>query len=331
MVSLRMDRKNSMFIQLPGKGKNADSNFGYRDVPNSKTPKPNPRTLLDVMIGLNALKYLPNSTSSEYLNDSFRGDSRLSVDCESIYSDHGNTAQTFMNQWKNKVACRKASLFNKIDKKFGVTQATSTSNLTSVAEDPSRLQRHRKSRMMIRHHMQQRLPVIDDEDERKETFQAWIAEERERANSEQFPLINPNDKQARRRRSFCFWLDRRHKEHLKRTRENKDNIAGVMHLSDLDSDEEEEPQSIGDLMKTLLKMKMSFKTPLDARLKKFNADVEEMVRRDAEARTAPIGKALKRRWKMIMHGVDAALADSSDEEDNYYHTLWPFYIHFSFV
>ncbi|XP_052799030.1 uncharacterized protein LOC128230628 [Mya arenaria] len=308
LSAVKLDRKESMFLQLSGRGRHI-SELVYPEIPSSKTPRPNPRTLLDVMIGLNAMHYLPTSNTSEQFNDSFRGDSRLSIDHDSMYSSNENTAKRFMNQWKSQVAFRKGSIVRRIDKAFN--RNVSTTNLTSVAEDPSRL---RTSRMMLRQSMQMRLPAIDD-DERKETFLAWMQEEKEKAVHDPYPFLNDrnNVRQAQRRRSFVEWLDKRTKFNPKTAKENEDRMAPIYSLSD-DEDEDDEPQNLGDLMRTLLKVKMAFRDPLNDRIRRFYSEVDEMVRRDETAARRPIGEELQRRWKRILQGVDAGHADSGDED-----------------
>lgn len=80
-----------------------------------------------------------------------------------------------------------------------------------------------------------------------------------------------------------------------------------------------------DLMKQLLVRKYHRrkpKKPLDERIEEFLKEIEGVKLQDVEFSKAPEEWEKHRRWKVITHGVKAALADSSDEEDaNPDHTL----------
>ena len=319
---LKMTRKKSMFLHLPGMGSKGDLRSSDETPTPFAVPRPNPKTLLDVMIGLNAFSQLPPSESY----DPFRGDSRVSIDQESYYGSHEHIAKNFMLQWKNRVACRKPSLINRLDSShvsydFANHRCEST-NLSSVPEGPASASRfkRRKSKWSMRTGMKQpTLPSIDDEDERKHQFMAWVQDERQKMRSEKssiFANICPNDKQSVRRKSFTLWLQKR-QEQKADLDDNSDDDMGA--LRDISEDEEDnEPESMGDLMKTILKIKTRFKDSLDSRVKRFNNEMEKIKKRDEEHRKKPISNSQKRRFKMLLEGIDAALADSSDDEDNYY-------------
>lgn len=326
---LKMSRKKSMFLQLSGRGSQNDLT-GLKDATGQSTlPKPNPKTLLDVMIGLNAFSHLPSPQNSTEPSDYFRGESRMSIDQESFYDSHENIAKKFMFQWKNRVASRKFSLINKLDTSIPNLDLSfprsESGNLCSVPEDPpsSSHVKRRKSKWSVRPSIKQpTLPSIDDEEERKHQFLAWVQDEREKVRREKnslFGNISPSDKQNIRRKSFICWLQKRQEEKARNEIDSDDDM-GL--LKDISEDEEDAgPQNIGDLMKTILKVKTRFKDSLDVRVKKFNTEMEQIRKRDEEARNKPLSRSLKRRWKLWMHGIDAALGDSSEEEDNYYHTV----------
>lgn len=311
-----------MFLQLSGNTSQNDDQKKF------VVPKPNPKTLLDVMVGLNAFSHLPSPQQSTEPGDSFRGDSRMSFDQDSIYGSHENIARKFMLQWKNRVATRKISIMNKLDSNMPppeiLYQRSESINLSSVPEDPpaSSHMKRRKSRWSVRQGLKQQptLPSIDDEDERKHQFLAWVQDEKQKMRNEKsslFANISPFDKQAQRRKSFTCWLQKR-QEQMKAD-DSDDDLEALKDVSDEEVDDA--PATIGDLMRTILKIKTRFKEPLDSRVKKFNNELEQIKKRDDEARNRPLSRSQKRRWKMLMRGIDAALADSSDEDDNYYHTV----------
>ncbi|KAH3890290.1 uncharacterized protein LOC127851287 [Dreissena polymorpha] len=324
---MRMERRDSMFFQLSGRGRHDSADItgypGYLEIPTRKTPKPNPRTLLDVMMGLNAFNHLPPPSSCEQQNESgsVRNDSRLSVDYDSVYGSHENIANRFMQQWRTKVASRKLSIINKLDASMQPNPAArgSSTNLTSVAENPSRLLKNRRSTRVFgrKSVVQPMLPVIDDEEERKEQFQAWMSEEQEKSKADKqlFMFKSGDNKQTQRRRSFMIWLQNREKENKERA--SKNELASYEESED-ENQSDDEPESIGDLMRALLKIKTRVREPLETRVRKFNAEIEDIIKRDEAARNMPMGKALKRKWLMIMQGIDAALAESSDDDDHYY-------------
>ena len=334
---LKVDRKQSLFLQLPGKGKQTHAYYDI-DVPKRpELPRPNPKTLLDVMVGLNAFSHLPRARSnSNEMTDSYRGDSRMSIiDEDSMYGSHENIARSFMKQWKNKVASRKISIINKLDTQIvqPTLQRCDSIALSSVPEEDistrgnSRL--HRKSKWTMRHQMKQpSLPAIDDEEERKQQFIEWMSEQKAKLRLEKDSVFAnyPKDKQAQRRRSFTCWLQERQEinKQLESSDEEEDEdiTDGIREfLREDDDDNNGKPTNIGDLMKTLLKIKTRFKDPLDARVKRFNKEIDAKKAKDDALRNKEPTASQKRRWKMLMYGIDAALADSSDEEDNYYNTI----------
>ncbi|XP_045174530.1 uncharacterized protein LOC123535841 [Mercenaria mercenaria] len=335
---LKLDRKQSVFLQLPGKGKQTHAYYDI-DVPKRpELPRPNPKTLLDVMVGLNAFSHLPRARSnSNEMSDSYRGDSRMSIiDEDSIYGSHENIARSFMTQWKNKVASRKFSIINKLDSQMAPppVQRCDSIALSSVPEEDMSIRghsrNHRKSKWTVRHQMKQpSLPAIDDEEERKEHFLEWMGEQKAKLRIEKESVFAnyPKDKQAQRRKSFTCWLQDR-QEHIKRDEfsdEEDDDIAdGVREFLEEDDDDVDngKPANIGDLMRTLLKIKTRFKDPLDSRVRRFNKEIDALKARDEALRNKEPTASQKRRWKMLMYGIDAALADSSDDEDyNYYNTI----------
>lgn len=335
---LNMDRKKSVFLQLSGKGKENQSHAYYDiDVPKRpELPKPNPKTLLDVMVGLNAFSLLPKpGSNSNELSDSYRGDSRMSIiDEDSMFGSHENIAKSFMTQWKNKVASRKFSIISKLENQTSQVplQRCDSIALSSVPEEDSSLRNysrvHRKSKWTVRHQMKQpSLPAIYDDEERKEQFLAWMEEQKAKMRIEKESVFAnmPKDKQAQRRKSFTCWLqDRKDNTKVSDVSDDDDDVIadGLRQILDDEDDVDVgKPANIGDLMKTLLKIKTRFKDPLDSRLQRFYREIDEIKERDEAARTKPTTKSQKRRWKMLMYGVDAALADSSDEEDNYLHTV----------
>jgi hypothetical protein len=335
---LKLNRKQSMFLQLPGKGKQTHAYYDI-DVPKRpELPKPNPKTLLDVMVGLNAFSHLPRARSnSNEMSDTYRGDSRMSIiDEDSMYGSHENIARSFMTQWKNKVASRKISIINKLDTQMAVPtlQRCDSIALSSVPEEDISLRgnsrAHRKSKWTLRHQMKQpSLPAIDDEEERKEQFMEWMSEQKAKFRIEKESIFAnyPKDKQAQRRRSFTCWLQERqenNQQYESSDEEEDEDIAdGLQEFlrEGNDGDDIGKPTNIGDLMKTLLKIKTRFKDPLDARVKRFNKEIDAKKAKDDALRNKEPSASQKRRWKMLMYGIDAALADSSDDDDNYYNTI----------
>ncbi|KAL4224870.1 hypothetical protein ACF0H5_015566 [Mactra antiquata] len=346
---MKIDRKKSVFLQLPGKGR-ASVVENYYDLPEDKQkrpelPKPSPKTLLEVMIGLNAFSQIPSRMrSNSELSESFRGDSRMSFpDQDSMYDSQENVARRFMTQWKNKVASRKFSLLNKLESTNAFFENPNprceSINLSSVPEDTSFLNQsrgsHRKSKWTVRHSMKHpSLPAIDDEEERKELFMEWITDQQAKWRSDKesfFKNVPANDKQAQRRKSFICWLQERQTDKKKEDDSDEEpevfTAGGLRNIiendaeNDDDNDEDVKPANIGELMRTLLNIKSRFKDPLDARVRRFNTEIDNIKRKEEEERNKAMSKSQKRRWKMLMKGIDAALADSSDEEDNYYNTI----------
>lgn len=323
---LKLTRKKSMFLQLSGTGTKTDVRCSSESPTKLVLPKPNPKTLLDVMIGLNAFSHLPSPQHPIDPVDSFRGESRMSVDQDSLYGSHEYIAKKFMTQWKNRVASRKLSIINKLDAGSGPIDLSShrceSTNLSSVPEGPptSSHMKRRKSKWSVRQNKTQpTLPAIYDEDERKHQFLAWVQDEQEKMRSHKgslFANISPSDKQSQRRKSFTFWLQKRQQERPPNDNSSDEEEMGV--LRDISEDEEEDqPATVGDLMKTILKIKTRFKDSLSARVKRFNNELDQIRKRDEEARNKPMSPSQKRRYKMLIHGIDAALADSSDEDDIY--------------
>lgn len=339
---MNIDRKKSVFIQLPGKGKTTEN---YYDLPEDKTkrpelPKPNPKTLLEVMIGLNAFSQIPSRLRSNSELSDYRGDSRLSItDQDSLYDSQENVAKRFMTQWKNKVASRKYSLLNKLESSntfFENPHPRSESiNLSSVPEDTSIFNQsrnsRRKSKWTVRHSMKHpSLPAIDDEEERKEQFLEWITQHQERWRADKesyFKDVPVHDKLAQRRKSFTCWLQERQND--KKLDDDSDEepeiftAGGLRNIIEDDDEDvvESKPENIGELMRTLLNIKTRFKDPLDSRVKRFNAEIDAIIKKDEEDRNKEMSKSRQRRWKMLIKGIDAALADSSEEEENYYSTI----------
>ena len=80
-----------------------------------------------------------------------------------------------------------------------------------------------------------------------------------------------------------------------------------------------------DFMKQLLVHKYHRrkrqKKPLNERIDDFFKQIDQVKQEDEEFAKQPDEWETKRKWKMINHGVKAALAESSDEEDNNKHTV----------
>ena len=77
-----------------------------------------------------------------------------------------------------------------------------------------------------------------------------------------------------------------------------------------------------DFMKDLLhnnarrRYRKKKKDPIEDRLKAFYTKMDDVKRRADEDAAAPISQEAMRKWTMLTKGIDAALAESSDEEEN---------------
>ena len=330
------DRRKSMYLQIGGAGRGAkyndsdDSNDEeYRRV---DLPKPSPRAMLDVMIGLNAFSHVPPpqyGTRSPDIHTDNRNLLNRSTSINSLYDSTDNIAGKFIQQWRAHVASRRDSIIEKLAGNYqnpfnSTPRWIEPSFLTSVPdlEQKIALDESRKSNWTVTHKTTY-LPGIGhrDEDERRDLFQAWVKERKddlvsyERPDSEK---LNPKQKDESRRKSFMKFLKDR-KAAKQRREENEEET--IIPLFKDPYEINDDPQDIGDMMKTIMNIKQRFRDPLDSRMKKFYKELEEIKERDAKVQGPITDKGLKRRWKLLMKGIDAALADSSDEEDNYFHTV----------
>ena len=296
-------------------------------------PKPSPRTMLDVMIGLNAFSHVPPPRSPGMHSDN-RNLFNRSTSVKSLYDSTENIAGKFIQQWRARVASRRDSIIDKLAGDCAIP-ANSTprwiesSFLASVPEleQPVALDESRKSNWTLTHRpgliKPAYLPGIGqrDDGERRELFQAWVKDRKhelvphDRPDSEN---LNPTQKDEHRRKSFMKFLKERRSSKSKHEENEEETIVPIFKDPYEINDTQ---QDIGDMMNTILNIKKRFKDPLDFRVKKFYKELDQIKERDEKAQGPLTEKARKRRWKMLMKGIDAALADSSDEEDNYLHTV----------
>lgn len=328
---LNLSGKKSVFLQLSGKGKEMSNYYDIEPYKKKELPNPKAKTLMDVMIGLNAFSYLPRQRrNSSEMSEHCREDSRMSVDQDSTEDTHEHIATSFMMQWKSKVASRKFSIINKLENQPFQCQSNiqrcDSFTLSSVPEDMSMLNQSRdsrKSKWTLHHQMKQHtLPAIDDEEERKLQFLEWVNEQKAklRAEKESVFVKCVQNTQAHRRQSFTCWLQKRHDldKHDDESDEEDDGVTdGLRELIDGNDDDDDKPATLGDLMKTLLKIKTRFKDPLDSRVRRFNKEIDKIKKRDDAVRNKEMSSSQKRRWKMLLAGIDTTLVESSEDEEGY--------------
>ena len=338
------NRRKSLYLQIGGTGRKANYNDSddsdEDDYKRIDLPKPSPRAMLDVMIGLNAFSHVPPPrcvTKSPDINIDNRNLVNRSTSINSLYDSTENIAGKFVQQWRSRVASRRESIIEKLaDVNYNAPKNSTPrwiepSFLASVPElerhiplDESRKSNWNSSNSKPGFIKQAYFPGIGvrDEAERRELFQAWVKERKDELVSYERPdseKLNPKQKDESRRKSFMKFLKDRKVAKQKQLEENEEEIIVPLFKDPYEIDDG--PQEIGDMMKTIMNIKKRFKDPIDSRVKKFYKELDEIKERDAKAQGPITDKGLKRRWKMLMKGVDAALADSSDEEDNYFHTI----------
>ena len=337
-ASLDTDRKKSVYLQIAGTGREPKSHVQFddsedEDKKRKDLPKPSPRTMLDVMIGLNAFSHVPPPrcvTRSPEQREESRFSLVRSSSISSVYDSTENIAEKFIQQWRSRIASRKQSIYDKLSAdtpKPEAFQSRESLALSSVPElelsNPASLRR--KSKWTTRTSMKPpaQLPVIsqDDDQERREQFQAWVKERKDDIKPSERPesaTLNPQQKITQRRNSFVCWLKQRNQ--TKPDYDDDDDDDSYSSYAD-PYEIDDGPQNVGDMMKTILNIKTRFRDPVDLRLKKFYRDLDKVKERDAKAQRPLTEKEQKRRWKALMKGIDAALADSSDEEENYFNTI----------
>ena len=331
-----------MYLQIAGVGKEQKSHVKYDDSDDEEPkrkelPKPSPRTMLDVMMGLNAFSHVPPPRCSTRSPDEFREDSRLSLQrsssINSVYESTENIAEKFIQQWRKRIASRKQSIYDKLateSPKPDILQQRESVALSSVPEmDLSSSFARRKSKWTTPTRMSIRpsnLPVISQNEdmERRELFQAWVKDRKDEIKMTERPEsplnLTPQQRTAQRRKSFSFWMKKRNQQKVHA--EDSDDEAQREVLKYTDPYEVDDgPPDVGDMMRTIINIKKKFKDPLDSRLKKFYKELDILKERNENAHRQLTDKERKRKWKMLMKGIDAALADSSDEEDNYFNTV----------
>ena len=366
--SLDTERKKSVYLQINGNGKEQNSYLHDSDSEedNKKRkdlPTPSPRTMLDVMIGLNAFSHVPPPRcvtksphdmsrggrtsvfipSPQYLNKplKFTKDGRATrrrrssiMSNSSITSVNDNTeniAEKFIQQWRSRIASRRQSIYNKIaaeHTKPDISHGRESIALTSVPEfeQPTPSPLRRTSKWTFTHKpsiMQAEMPVISQEEdqERRELFQAWVRDRKDEIKPTERPgsaVLTHQQKTEERRKSFADWLKKR-VLNKPRNYDDDDEYGDTPYTNPYDTDDG--TQDIGEMLKTVLNIKKRFKDPVDFRLKKFYKDLDKIKERDEQARRPLSEREQKRKWMILMKGLDAALADSSDEDDNYFNTV----------
>lgn len=353
--SLDTDRKKSVYLQIRGSGKEqhypqSDDDSGEEGKKKKELPTPSPRTLLDVMIGLNAFSHVPPprcvTKSPEVIKDNrvlrerratidrraSRRDSRASIvsnsSTGSMYDSTENIAEKFIQQWRSRIASRRQSIYGKLaaqNAKQDTYRQRESLALSSVPEFTTPPSLKRKSKWSMSHKMSLnagQLPVIsqNEDQERRELFQAWVKERKDEIEPSERPdsaFLNPQQKTAIRRKSFASWLKKRDLTNPHYSDEEDEDILEYYDPYEIDDG----PNDVGDLMKTIFNIKKRFKDPIDSRLKKFYNELDKIKERDEKARRPLSERERKRKWKIALQGLNAALADSSDEEDSYYNTV----------
>ena len=372
--SLDTDRKKSVYIQISGSGKEKNSylqDYDSEEESNKKRkelPTPSPRTMLDVMIGLNAFSHVPPPRCATKTPFEIARDGRKSVfipspqlinrplkftkdgratrrrrssvisnsSVGSINDSTENIAEKFIQQWRSRVASRRQSICNKLAAehiKPDISHGRESIALTSVPENepPTSTPLRKASKWTLTHKpslMPAEMPAItqDEEQERREQFQAWVRDKKDSIKPTERPdsaFLSAQQKTNLRRKSFADWLKKRMLSAKQRRNSDDDDDD-----EDIDTENEtgpyqvdDGPEDIGDMLKTVLQIKKRFKDPVDFRLKKFYKDLDKIKERDDKARRPLTEEERKRKWKLLMKGIDAALADSSDEEDNWWNTV----------
>ena len=324
---LKIDRRKSMYIQLSGKGKDPVS----KEETKPPLPRPNPKTLLDVMMGLNAFSHVPQPGTRQggtgELYEDIRAESREStLGRSSIYDSTENIAQKFIFQWRKNIASRKDSICMKLESFDNQMAENALQRSMSVAfstvpedyESDDNFVRRKQSKMSHRQTkmITPSLPAIHDDDERQEIFMAWVKEEKDKLKDEVPVYQNPAmEKLAKRRNSFVAWLKARNDKMKTRpdSAEKYFNTSGGSGLRNILEEDDDDKPNTGDLMRTILKIKTKFRDPLDSRVKKFNSEIEKMKERDAALRNKPSTKEQRRKWIMLTKGIDAESSDDDDE------------------
>ncbi|KAJ8299108.1 hypothetical protein KUTeg_023168 [Tegillarca granosa] len=168
---------------------------------------------------------------------------------------------------------------------------------------------------------------------RRKSFMAWIEGNRN-ANGSLLPDCIREarvGKQERRRVSFFNWLDKRNNTKLDLIDESADNLNTIF-----EKDEQSVPTSAtgtgnltsrtgnltsrvgrfkavsNNVIGSLFYMK---RKPLDVRLSDFYERLEELKLEQEKYYTGPSWEEQRRKWMLFTKGTKAALALSSDEED----------------
>ena len=370
--ALDTDRKKSVYLQISGAGKEQksylkDYDSDEENKKRKELPTPSPRTMLDVMIGLNAFSHVPPPRcvtktpydisregrksvfipSPQLINRplKFTKDGRATrrrrssvmstSSVGSINDSTENIAEKFIQQWRSRIASRRQSICNKIaaeHSKPDISHGRESIALTSVPEfepiTPSPLRK--ESKWTFTHKsslMPTETPAIseDEDQERREQFQAWVRDKKDSVKPTERPnsaVLTAQQKTNERRKSFADWLKKRMLTMKRRNYDDDDDDDDAETTDDSNPYQiDDDPQDIGDILKTVLNIKKRFKDPVDFRLKKFYKDLDKIKERDERARRPLSEEERKRKWKVLMKGIDAALADSSDEEDNWWNTV----------